>query len=576
MSKRITTVSKKQLLNDNMEEAGLAVRMSDLLSNTRLKSDDEELSSKLVSTVKRKMKKLIVKMDMEQLKEFTEEISFGPSKISITEDMSEGKYNDIPKIQLITACANKLKTLDIPHAKELANEYLPMEICYEDKKGREFTGLSLLLAPINAKKHGNLRFLRNVGYESRRVFDLATLLTTVFLDNSLVKFVAANVETIQYLLVKKLLRKQSSMATTDDGNVLYIPSSEDFAKDFLYYVEKYNLSTYENSVKAKWLDSYEKNFYMEDEISYHIDSPVLKDIVISEFIHQYEHVKQKTEKQLESRTDYARSFQTKKQISNKHKTAMTNNAFKSKYSYVELDNEVLFRSDLYDTDLTEEERTSIYTFEDLEDEFKKLSREVFIPYSEGSFRIKRLGNLKAAGVFYPHANATIIDREHPDSFCHELGHQLDYTISESSHSTVSEALEFRPIIEMYSRKVQQTVDDLPAGSDFKELWNGKTKFNASYFLQPTEVFARSYELYLWHKGIRSSFMKSAYSGPEYPNHDEYIARISLYFDNLFARVENSFPTVKERKLRPAASPSVNIREEDLVYEMGEEGQMSLF
>ena len=67
---------------------------------------------------------------------------------------------------------------------------------------------------------------------------------------------------------------------------------------------------------------------------------------------------------------------------------------------------------------------------------------------------------------------------------------------------------------------------------FAKRLRGKTKYNLTYYLTPTEIFARSFEMYAYYVwGQRGSFLRETY-GEEYDCSEESIKRIKAYFDKI--------------------------------------------
>ena len=65
--------------------------------------------------------------------------------------------------------------------------------------------------------------------------------------------------------------------------------------------------------------------------------------------------------------------------------------------------------------------------------------------------------------------------------------------------------------------------------ELRKQLSGKTKYNMSYYLTPTEVFARCVELYIYFIcGEKSSLVKSEYN-QIYNCSDEYLKLIKDYF-----------------------------------------------
>lgn len=233
-------------------------------------------------------------------------------------------------------------------------------------------------------------------------------------------------------------------------------------------------------------------------------------------------VQHEYEKNLESqfRADPAT---TKANINEETQKVMDNTDLKEYFKFVELDNDV-----------------DLKLFGDFEREMHRV-QEV-LPKINGTkpdLRLRKLGNYKAAGLYFPFNKTIALDfrsdsTENRDeykpsepgikSFIHEYGHYLDYNLVNSDGMTTSLSLEpeFRAIIEKY-------VEQLKENRIYSQS-HGKT---ANYYAVPTEVFARAFEIYVYEKGLRSPLMKFEDYGtePQYVSFTPEIREeITKYFD----------------------------------------------
>ncbi|WP_326516078.1 PBECR4 domain-containing protein [Ligilactobacillus murinus] len=233
-------------------------------------------------------------------------------------------------------------------------------------------------------------------------------------------------------------------------------------------------------------------------------------------------VQHEYEKNLESQFR-ADPSTTKANINEETQKVMDNTELKEYFKFVELDNDV-----------------DLKLFGDFEREMHRV-QEVLpkINDTKPDLRLRKLGNYKAAGLYFPFNKTIALDfrsdsTENRDeykpsepgirSFIHEYGHYLDYNLVNSDGMTTSLSLEqeFRPIIENY-------VEQLKENGIYSQS-HGKT---ANYYAVPTEVFARAFEVYAYEKGLRSPLMKSEDYGtePQYVSFTPEIREeITKYFD----------------------------------------------
>lgn len=166
------------------------------------------------------------------------------------------------------------------------------------------------------------------------------------------------------------------------------------------------------------------------------------------------------------KSSHARSFETKKSIPKNIINSMKSSSFNKYFYYVELDQDC-------DAKNVEEIAMEFKTFHDTY--FPNLTTD------NTAIRFRKLGNHKAAGLFYPSVNCICVDLSHPSSLVHEYGHCIDYNSGNLSNSP-----EFGKVLDRYSEL-------LKGNTAAKEL---KGKYDLGYYLIPTEVFARSFEMYV--------------------------------------------------------------------------------
>lgn len=212
-------------------------------------------------------------------------------------------------------------------------------------------------------------------------------------------------------------------------------------------------------------------------------------------------LKYKYEKQLA--TDYAKSFQTKKNIPNKIVHAMETSEFNRFFGYVEFDEDV-----------------DLNKMEEICREWKAISELFHFEYqNEVSLRFRRLGHHLAAGLYYPVYKCICVDLKNPYSMFHEYMHMYDFENGELSRSA-----DFVAVRSMYKERLRDAVKE-----------HGiilKGKYNMSYYCEATEIFARCGELYITHcLGVDNSLVNA--NGFAYPDDEDMIEQIRNYFDPLF-------------------------------------------
>lgn len=214
-------------------------------------------------------------------------------------------------------------------------------------------------------------------------------------------------------------------------------------------------------------------------------------------------------------SDYASAYQTKKNIPKSVLHAMANSKFNEHFGYVEFDE---------DCDL---EKISI-----IEKEFLALTK-IFNQdrLNEYSIRFRKLGKHRAAGLYFPSLGCLCVDIDSPNSLGHEYFHLLDY-----KNNCLSKRYSFQPIIQHYTRLIEEEVRK---SDKLLKQWNGNTKYNRDYYLEPTEIFARCGEMYLTHiKQVSNSLVNPDYNGFAYPNNAELLNLIDNYFSKVLPEISN--------------------------------------
>jgi len=208
--------------------------------------------------------------------------------------------------------------------------------------------------------------------------------------------------------------------------------------------------------------------------------------------------------------DYAKSYQTKKNIPQKTIDAMEKSLFNDYFGYVEFDEDV-----------------DLAKVEEIAKEFVAFKETYFkdIDISDNQIRFRRLGNHKALGLYYPTIKCLCVDIFSPSSLTHEFGHLLDYCLGNLSAKS-----EFLAVSSLYEELLRKSMRENEA---FAKQMQGSGKYNLSYFLTPTEIFARSFELYCTEVlNVKNSLNKQEY-GDEYPRTLQFIGKITEYFAAVF-------------------------------------------
>lgn len=207
--------------------------------------------------------------------------------------------------------------------------------------------------------------------------------------------------------------------------------------------------------------------------------------------------------------DYARSYETKRNIPGNVVKAMEQSGFNDFFGFVEFD-----------------ELTELGKIEEIEKEFRSFNIALFgrmMQTSNVALRFRRLGNHKAAGLYYPSFNCICIDIGNPSSFVHEYGHMMDYTLG-GNGIPLSEGSSFRQLFFLYTHLLDEDIK--------KSGRKLSGKYDLKYYKTPTEVFARCFEMYVKKRlGMDNSIIGECDTFA-YPKSELLDEKISDYFTEI--------------------------------------------
>lgn len=233
-------------------------------------------------------------------------------------------------------------------------------------------------------------------------------------------------------------------------------------------------------------------------------------------------------------------------------------------------NKMGFRKVEIDTQKYDGEVFNYEEFSKVEQDFLAVLDKLPQAKAQPELKFRRLGKHKAWGIYSPALNILAVDVRHTESFIHEYGHYLDFKHGDEVYSEMST---FLPIIKAYEEKLTELAED----SKYAQKLTAK---RMSYYLIPTEIFARAFEL--WVSGTIVSDATIIYSTETYNNQPEYIAfshikeLVFSFFNAIFPNTTNgnqsSVATLRSQK--QITVPKAKVWEEIAPTNTGE--QLSLF
>jgi len=226
---------------------------------------------------------------------------------------------------------------------------------------------------------------------------------------------------------------------------------------------------------------------------------------------------------------HAKSYQLKKGITKKIQAEMENSLFNEYFGFVEFDS---------DTDIGKAKEISL-EFRALKDTFLRN-----IDASDNAIRFRKLGNHKAAGLYYPFVKCLCVDIRNPDSLVHEFGHLMDYSLG-----SLSSKNDFRHIKSAYI----SYLDGQMCNDVHKAQMKGNSKYNYSYYTTPTEIFARCFELYVSRiLGVKNSIVPCEFTWV-YNQNDTFLGMVEEYFNRLLELKKEDLPKLETVFVEKTAS-----------------------
>ncbi|SDP01961.1 hypothetical protein SAMN04487897_13113 [Paenibacillus sp. yr247] len=503
MNNRIESLRKEDYLKRRFHEKGLDEFLADLKVTVHEGDAWYELWKKYVRAVIRKFRSIELSPELLKL------ISSGPWRVRY-QPMDD--FDGYPKLVEVLDSVLKLRNA-------AARDKTIVKVMYEVGSNSN-EGFSVLGQEIPEKYHAGRWGWKPHHY---RLYDIRRLLATCYANNAFIQYVKENKVHLQHKLALDL-SERSQME-----QVRFRVNNPEVNQDMFRLAQEhgYMFCDAEDAEEIEVSIPHDLYYLTEDDYGdFKVNSDekarLLQQVMVPMFMRDMAYLQDDAERIADSVHDYSRAWQTKKNISQKVQQRMKDNEFLYCYGVVELDNEV-----------------DLKKFSELEQELREFRKKTYVPISKDhSFRIRKLGNYRALGVYFPLYQATIIDLDGPDAFAHELFHQTDYSTRDDG-KLLSEQADFFPVYSAYAKAVRKRINELPDSDPFVAQWFGKTKYNADYYLRNTEVFARSGELYL-HEilGIRSSFLQTNYDSPVYPKDEAFLSVVRRYFDRILPKPLN--------------------------------------
>lgn len=215
----------------------------------------------------------------------------------------------------------------------------------------------------------------------------------------------------------------------------------------------------------------------------------------------------------------AKAYTTKRNISEMMLDKMQTSIFNRYFGFVEFDEDI----DLQLLDL-------------ITQEFIALNQQIFhnMTCKDVALRFRKLGRHHATGLYYPSISTMVVDLRYPSSFLHEYFHMIDDHLND-----VSLHYDFSKIVYRYQTLLQRSVEK--ANENGTQVVPNNGKYNLSYYMRKSEIFARCGEIYLFRiLKIKSSLLKpNEKESIFYPDDERLNQLIEAYYDNLLLKISKN-------------------------------------
>jgi hypothetical protein len=509
ITERISSVrkTKEEYLRERLQVRGI----SELVADLKISVSHDEMAAEVWKTAIRALKRKFRSMKITE--ETFREVS-ATGRIQVL--MEDAENRNEPDALSLLAWATKSTARNLEGA--IGITVLSGDFSFT-------SGYGVLNGADILKKHGTKWRLRQPKANFHFMLDVPTLLAEVLLRNSLWQYAIGNTHLLRRELARECVHKRKN---TSQISKLTIPDPS--WQELLDVMEEYEpgITGGPNSRSIDLLvdpllwnalngENDAWSVLEVDREKRRISSHICM-LALIPFLKELNRLIEDAKAREESFASHARVWQLKKNIPQKTINRMQDNAFLQYFGSVELDADV-----------------DLEKFCAIEAELKRVNAIFPFPIRKNhSFRIRKLGNYRADGLYFPYHAALCVDLDGMSAYFHEGGHLIDYTFNPQKGITLSELSTFQTLYERYSIAVSNAIVKLPAEHSLRIKWFGDSKYNSDYYLRQTEVFARSFELYLYEiRGMKTSFLQDSYEEAVYPKDIRYLDLVKKYFDNLF-------------------------------------------
>ncbi|MDQ0896351.1 MULTISPECIES: hypothetical protein [unclassified Paenibacillus] len=426
--------SKEEYLQERMKQRNISEIFSDL--RIRISREDTYAEQKKIAdqALRRRMKKIPI------TEELFAKVSYGPIQVSF--QPIRGKIESYGPMAIVR------------HLSKASDSFIEsngIKVVVKDGLLGYDEAYGAIGADISHKKHGSSLGFTKIG-KYYKIIDVPSFLADVLLKNSLLNYAQAHLAYVRRELARKVIAvaKRSSQSSVNlVGPEMLITLVQDLCTDVHdpnaeKVIDLYNI--FPNGVwdvLCEVTGAWEKMLTEPDVLR------SIYELALYPFLQEICSLQDDADDREESNDTYARVWQLKKNIPQKTLSRMSSNAFLTHYGTVELDADV-----------------DLEKFTEIETEFRRMTSIVQLPLApDHSFRIRKLGNYRASGLFFPGFKATLVDLDGISSYMHESAHQIDYQFG-TKFDRLSDQFSFLDLYEKYEQSVRRAILTLPFDDPF--------------------------------------------------------------------------------------------------------------
>jgi len=528
-------------IRKGLNERRIEKAIAPIFQHKKMKINFEERSDKVFEKIVRYYMNILYKKneetDEELFKRLGEELNLLGIKLNYKKlgktpinPRSDAMYSRVTSAILMYNYTKKTRPresdwsiYDITIADESLNEY------------RFYTTVDVKLS----KKFRNISFRGTYDYNSYNIMDIYRIVAEFKIIKDMNNYITFNRRTVKEIIIDEFryssIPEEWNQVINDilaycNKHDIEAPNYNISQKRYSRF-EIYKLKTLYNVFDGKNIFSDMNDLYVDplskkNKLQYiNYKYEILGKLIFREMTRDNEDLEIEAYYEDSAESEYARVFETKKNINKEVENLMEASKFKSYFDFVEYDNE----TDKVKIKQIEDDFIKVYDYLGLD------SIKTYV--GNRTIRFRKLGKHRALGLYWPGYNCVCIDLDGVSSTLHEILHMLDYTTLKRGYLRDLDG--FRAMSIRYVNEMDKQVSSMNDNDLFKTSYFSSNKYNRNYYRNRAEVFARCGEIYLRKVLKLDSNLLNLCDGPQYPCSDELLNMIDRFYGKyLFTKIRH--------------------------------------